>query len=393
MTEREEEALRAELARLRGSLRYRAADMVAEAFASPAGLLRAPRRMAGLYAEVRAVRAWRRVVTALECGLPNDSLRTAPVPPLSSSRAVLRAAENDGRPAGSPATASRMRELRELIEEGGLLPPCVAADDRLPDGPIAYVAHAGLPDASNGYAVRTHALVRAMRDEGASVTVFLRGGVPGEVSLIDGVPYRRLGFPASNASYVQTVHAYAEAIRTQLLAVEAAWVHAASNHVTGQAAGLAARGVGLPFTYEARGLWEVTRLNGEPGYQGSLGYRAQRALEEGTARAAHRVFVNGGPLRSLFAAAGIAEERLRLLPNGCDAAPLPSAADRLAAKASFGLADRPVIGFAGSLTAYEGLDAVIAATAALPPAVQLLIVGDGPERARLEIAAHRVGLG
>lgn len=387
---------------MRGSLRYRAADIAAEALSSPRGLLAAPRRLVALGAEARRVRAWRRIVLALECGLPDDPLRRLEPPPRAVSK---RLAATLGKPAAKakprpvhPAS-ERIAELEGLIASDGLVPPTPRTGSVRPPGSVAYMAHAGLPDTVNGYAQRTHALVRAMVAQGADVTVLLRGGTVGERIELDSVRYARIGSLPQHLSYEATTRAYAAAAAVVARDLGASLVHAASNHVTGQAGALAAAALGVPFVYEVRGAWEVTRLVTEPGYEGTVGYRTQRTLEAGTARAASSVLVNGTLLGEALRAAGVPRARIHDVPNGCPAAAaLPTAKERAAARRRFGLPeawDVPVVGFVGSLTVYEGLDRVIRTLADLRDAgldTALLVVGDGEERSKLEALARSADL-
>ena len=88
-----------------------------------------------------------------------------------------------------------------------------------------------------------------------------------------------------------------------------------------------------------------------------------------------------------YAAAGFRPERIFVAPNAAAARPLEHPPQRLAAYAAQG----PVILFVGRLQARKRLDLLLQACAALvetPP--RLWIVGDGPERARLEALARQV---
>jgi glycosyltransferase involved in cell wall biosynthesis len=83
--------------------------------------------------------------------------------------------------------------------------------------------------------------------------------------------------------------------------------------------------------------------------------------------------------------------RLSIIYNGFDALKAP-VVDRAAARAAFGLGpDRVVVALIGYLVALKRGDVAIAAMRALPPdvaaRVTLLVVGDGPERARWEAEA------
>ena len=68
----------------------------------------------------------------------------------------------------------------------------------------------------------------------------------------------------------------------------------------------------------------------------------------------------------------------------------PDAAARAAVCAELGV-DGFVVGFTGRVTADKGILDIAAAMAHLPPDVRLLVVGDGPDRARLEETAVSAG--
>ena len=395
----ENAALRTEIDRLHGSFRMRLGAALANAVGTNgmAGLAKLPVELAGLVRDARATRAWRASTLALECGLPDDPLLTAPRPQGAPAR------PRGARPIHPSVDLARRREheLAEILTRGS---PLARADrapraDRGANAPVLMVLHTVLPARNNGYTQRTHAVVRALA--GASARPILptaRAGAWQEETL-DGVRYRPLP-PLSplgtTAGYAAYVEAYADAIARAAEAAGAGLIHAASNHVTGQAAGLAARRLGLPFVYEVRGLWHVTRASVAPAYARSLGARAQEALEVETAAAADRVLVNGEAIGARLQDAGVAPSRVRLAPNGCR----PPAAPRLvgeaarAARTALGLPpDAPVVGFVGSLTPYEGLEDVLAASARLHAVPHgLLIVGDGPAGPHLREIARRLGL-
>lgn len=99
-------------------------------------------------------------------------------------------------------------------------------------------------------------------------------------------------------------------------------------------------------------------------------------------------------LASYVRAAGVPDERIVVIPNGVDLEMYPGASQREAAKARLGLQDRIVLGFVGFVRDWHGLPQIIDFVAArrdLP--IQLLIVGDGLDRARLEARIASLGIG
>ncbi|WP_022675170.1 glycosyltransferase, partial [Novosphingobium sp. B-7] len=151
---------------------------------------------------------------------------------------------------------------------------------------------------------------------------------------------------------------------------------------------IAARRLGIPFHYELRGLWEMSRAANVPGFAGTERHALGLELEAFVARQADRVFAISAPLADhVIGQWGLDPARLALLPNGIDA---PAFAGIAAARHA-----TTTIGYAGALVAYEGLDLLLDALAMLHAqglAIDLLIMGDGPLRQSLEEQAARLGL-
>ena len=90
------------------------------------------------------------------------------------------------------------------------------------------------------------------------------------------------------------------------------------------------------------------------------------------------------------AAYGVPKERIVVIPNGINEAHFLVAPDREIAKRKLGLEDALILGFAGFVREWHGVDRVIRwmACSQAPKNVFLLIVGDGPERLKLEAMAQ-----
>lgn len=98
-----------------------------------------------------------------------------------------------------------------------------------------------------------------------------------------------------------------------------------------------------------------------------------------------------GPLRQ----AGIAPEKIVLIPNGVQLNEVPQGLSRAALKKDLiGETDSQVILFVGRLVREKGLERLLNVWASLPHRRQrvLLIIGDGPLRAALEAQAEALGL-
>lgn len=166
-------------------------------------------------------------------------------------------------------------------------------------------------------------------------------------------------------------------------------IHAASNHTNALPALLAARTLGIPFHYEMRGLWELTRISRTPDYEGTQAYRQGLELEGLVALHADRLFVISEQLGK-YAQNNwqIAPERISLLPNCIDPDYIvPPSAEEV---------EPNTIGYAGSLMPYEGLDTLISAVGLLREKggldVRVHIIGDGESKPHLEEQVQCLGL-
>ncbi len=124
------------------------------------------------------------------------------------------------------------------------------------------------------------------------------------------------------------------------------------------------------------------------GVRGSSGLRALRATRAAALRSARRVLCPSEYLREVALGWGLDPERVSVLPNPAPAVPELPPRDEL--RAALGV-DGHVLAFAGRLTAQKGLDVALEALAD-SSGVTLLVLGEGPERARLEGRAAELGL-
>lgn len=274
-------------------------------------------------------------------------------------------------------------------------------------GRLLYVAQSCQPWDNNGYTVRTHELLTVLNNSGADIHVVTRTGYPWDrhkdagISDIHGthvgvLTYIHLPKPANTcltALYakraVPVLEAYARKIRP-------ACIQAASNHVNALPALLAARRLGIPFQYEMRGLWELSRLAHNPKYKNSHTFQLGLDLESFVARHADRVFVISEELAHFAKTQwDISKKKLFLLPNCVDTSRFrPNVLLTTLSDQTDSQNDRHplLLGYAGSLLDYEGLDVLLHALRivlnsstyrALPSPVHLEIVGDGEAREHL----------
>ncbi|MBD2841042.1 glycosyltransferase family 4 protein [Erythrobacter rubeus] len=271
---------------------------------------------------------------------------------------------------------------------------------------VLYVLHKSLPHANDGYAMRSHGLAKALTKSGLEVVCVTRPGFPTDlladdgkaqysdaIAQVDGVDYQRIDGPKRtdfpprlsdhmvHASVEYLEHA-AEALIAEISRHRPACILAASNFVTALPACIAAKETGLPFVYEIRGLWEVSRAARDSQFMSSTAGRQERFLESATAEAADSVIALNTSLRDELVSRGLPFERISVAPNACDPNLFaPKARDEnLASK--LGLApETPVIGYVGSFNKYEGLDDLLIACAQLRREhldFRLLLVGSEP---------------
>jgi PEP-CTERM/exosortase A-associated glycosyltransferase len=162
--------------------------------------------------------------------------------------------------------------------------------------------------------------------------------------------------------------------------------------LTALAARSAAKRLGLPLVYEIRAFWEDAAVGNGTGTEGSLRYRATKALETWAVNRAQAVAVICEGLRGDLIARGVPADKIMVSPNGVDLGlfgdpPPPDTALR----AALGLDGAEVVGFIGSFYDYEGIDDLIAAMPALVaarPDAHLLLVGGGPRADALKAQAE-----
>ena len=105
------------------------------------------------------------------------------------------------------------------------------------------------------------------------------------------------------------------------------------------------------------------------------------------------VTVSSAALRERLERDGVPARKLHVVPNGVDLATY-GCSDRDGVRRRLGLNGRPVIGFVGSFQRWHGVDRLVEALVPLlgRTPVHLLLVGDGPERARVISTADRLGV-
>ena len=256
-------------------------------------------------------------------------------------------------------------------------------------GRIAYVVSHGQSYASNGYAVRTQGIAKALNGYGFETLCFVRPGRPWDLDakksavspevVIDGVRYIHSRWPADRRPVHErqrienTIDRFVELFRVYRPEV----VMAASNHEVAIPALIAARRLGLPFHYEVRGFWEISRISRDPAWHDTPDFMRHHDHENWVCNHADRLYTLNRFMREELVGRGVSPNRISLVPNCVAELPASQPVENQQLRASLGIPeDAFVVGYIGALTEYEGLELMLEALAKPQcQSVHALIVG------------------
>lgn len=281
--------------------------------------------------------------------------------------------------------------LRGLVVENGGKPA------------VLHVLNNSFPYSLNGYAVRSKYIVENQAVLGFKPSVVTRLGFPYvragsgiTEEVVEGIRYFRLTddiYSPSKQPLDRYLAKYRHTIKQVVPKVQPQLVHAASNFYNGYPAMGAARAYGLPFIYEVRGFWEMSRGAFIKGYAQSEKFRVHHEMEFQVIQEADHVVAISESLKRYMVDAGIAPHKITVVPNAVDVRFFsPQAKDEQLIR-QYGLKDKTVVGFIGSVTPYEGLDNLLRAVAVLDRAdVMVCIVGSGSALQALKRLAHTLNI-
>jgi glycosyltransferase involved in cell wall biosynthesis len=148
-----------------------------------------------------------------------------------------------------------------------------------------------------------------------------------------------------------------------------------------------------PFLLEVRDLWPEFAI-GMGVLTNPLLIRVARALERFLYRRATRILVNSPAYVAYLERHGVPPAKIAFIPNGVDPAMFDPDASQTEARAALNLGPGYLVTYAGAMGQANDLGVVLDAAARLRdrPAVRLVFVGDGKERAGLEQRAAAEGL-
>ncbi|WP_193068003.1 DUF6270 domain-containing protein, partial [Halomonas sp. 3D7M] len=259
------------------------------------------------------------------------------------------------------------------------------------EGRIAYVVSHGQSYASNGYAIRTQGIAKALNDHGLEALCFVRPGRPWELqqapmqiepeTTLEGVRYIHTRWLKGEVPQGDAAHMAASVKRlvTLFRIYRPSAVLAASNWICGLPAWVAAKQLGLPFYSEVRGFWELSREAREPGYCQQPAFKQEAERDTFVTQQAQGVFTLNAPMKAELVNRGVEKSRIGIVPNAVSVLPEIKPAPT-SLKNKLGIADNEkVVGYIGSFSPYEGLDLLLDACTELVQSgekLKLLLVGD-----------------
>lgn len=251
-----------------------------------------------------------------------------------------------------------------------------------------------LPYTSVGYATRSHGLARGIMHAGWEIYPYTRPGFPydfeseleGQVlpesDKIDGITYHRIfNIERKGQSETEYILSAIDHLEKVIDEIQPSVVHAASNYVTALPALIAARRKGIPFIYEVRGFWEVTRSSRDDDFVNTPKYRFMQLFEALVACEADCVITITTAMKEELIERGVVAENIAIAYNSVDPERFLPSPKNFELSLRLGIPDGiPVIGYIGSFVDYEGLDDLINAVYGLKEEkidFRLLMVGDG----------------
>jgi glycosyltransferase involved in cell wall biosynthesis len=274
--------------------------------------------------------------------------------------------------------------------------------DNISDLNILFAVHNSMPYDNAGYAIRTHSIATKLKENNISVIVATRAGYPWDIKkhrhltqktkidTIDSIKYLRLEDKektfkrGSDFKYIDTYS-------TQLVKIakreNITILHAHSNYLNAWSAIKAGNILKIPVIYEIRGLWYLTRLTKEPDFRYGGMFEYEQQMVKYATSYADKIVTISYALKELVISWGIDKDKIEVIPNAVNLTLFNPQSKSLKLLEQYNLKSKMIIGFIGTITAYEGLDILISTINELVLEgydITLMIVGDGLEKQRFE---------
>ena len=305
--------------------------------------------------------------------------------------------------------AHARRLLGRMIETDVTWLPPVPASIEAPSTPgvILHLLKESLPYSETGFTFRSRMTLQAQISAGYQPVVITSPGFPrykGIVDfpgdeIVDGIRHHRVDVDsARDLPYDVLDSLYAEAAARLADEVGASLVQAGSGFRgvdTALVGAAIARRSGVPFVYEVRGFQEATWTSDYERSERGEYYHRRKRQEDRCLRMADHVITIGEAMRDDIVARGIRPDNVSVVSNVVDVARFTPREKRSDLLARYGLEGRPVIGYISNLGFREGFPDLIRATALMAARgvdLTCLVVGNGPEKPRLEELVRELGV-
>jgi len=261
---------------------------------------------------------------------------------------------------------------------------------------VLFLAHMSLPYDSAGYATRTHSLLANLPNK--LVDSYTRLGYPFDIiksrkkhqevheglDFFDGVSYGGVDYSKLlnkeknqiTLNRDEYILEYANAILSKIKSEGYGLIHANSDYRNGMAAAISSKISGIPYIYEVRGLWHITKASKNNEYRKSKEFQIYEKLEIQSCQHASKVIALTSGIKSWLINKGIEGSKIEVIPNGINTDHFT--VNELNACSSKKL----TIGYIGSFVKYEGLPQLIDVAKNLIPKfknIRFLLVGDGED--------------
>ena len=288
----------------------------------------------------------------------------------------------------------KMKIVDKCLKSSFQLPRLNKAHDKS----VLLVVHNSLPYDSAGYAHRTIREAKAYQDLGYCVSIVTRQGYPWDLAkhrnlpdsksnIIDGVEIFTLKGKRQYKvdSDLKYAIEYGKQVAALAKKLNAGFIQASSNYINGLAGYIASRKSGIPFIYEARGMWHVTRASKERDYSSTEAYKYEEAIERWVINNASASMFITNELRKKY-----------LVENWFNSAVLPNCIDSSERSRNQGFFykknSKLKLLYAGSVVFYEGLELLVKVVSKLEPkGVELSIYGGGPDSTKIKSLISSIG--
>jgi len=258
---------------------------------------------------------------------------------------------------------------------------------------VLFALHFSIPYQTSGYAIRSHAILTHLRQSGIDVMASTRLNYPWDMAkhtekhfrkkdIIDSIKYIRIrdNYDWRGFRGLEYIDAYSQKLTETALNHNASILHSASNFLNGLAGARAARMAGCKSIFEVRGLWHLTQAAKNPNFNGTDYYQYCEIMELAAAKEADALVTISEALKKYLINLGVEPKKITVIPNAVDTNFFKPQSFDSELKIQLGLEEKTIIGYIGSITAYEGLDLLIKATSKLIEQganLSLLIIGNG----------------